>query len=63
MKIMEICGNPQLSLSRSKTSIKPIGLLMVLECPWPPNPEIPLENMKDQEKHENSSETNKIGLN
>jgi len=52
MKIMKLHRNPQLFLSRSKTPIKPIGLLMVLECPWPPNPEIPPANMKNQEEHE-----------
>ena len=41
-----ISWNSQLFFSRSKTPINPIGLLMVLECPWPPNPEIPPENMK-----------------
>ena len=30
---------------------------MVLECPWPPNPEIPPENMKNQEKHEKPQES------
>ena len=48
-KMHGIYRNPQLFLSRSKTPIKPIGLLMVLECPWPPNPEIPPENMKNHE--------------
>jgi len=55
-----ISWNSQLFFSHSKTPINPIGLLMVLECPWPPNPEIPPEYMKNQEKDGNSSEIMKL---